>query len=139
MAVAPFDTLKFANTLKAAGVPDKQAEAEAAAFAEVLQINLKELATKEDLALLGKDLRREISDVRREIGDARDELKREIGDVRDELKREIGDVRADTKSQFDTFRAKMNGDFALLRWMLGAVLAALIGILIRLFLYRTPI
>jgi len=29
MAVATFDTLKFANSLKAAGVPDKQAEAEA--------------------------------------------------------------------------------------------------------------
>ena len=32
MAVATFDTLKFANSLKAAGVPDKQAEAEAAAI-----------------------------------------------------------------------------------------------------------
>lgn len=43
MAVATFDTLKFANTLKAAGVPDKQAEAQAVAFAEVIQANFKEL------------------------------------------------------------------------------------------------
>lgn len=35
MAIATFDTLKFANTLKAAGVPDKQVEAQAVAFAEV--------------------------------------------------------------------------------------------------------
>ena len=42
MAVATFDTLKFANTLKAAGVPPQQAEAEAQAFSEVLQLNLKE-------------------------------------------------------------------------------------------------
>jgi G3E family GTPase len=49
MAVATFDTLKFANTLKAAGVPDKQAEAQAVAFAEVIQLNFKELVTKEDL------------------------------------------------------------------------------------------
>ena len=28
MTAVPFDTLKFANSLKAAGVPDKQAEAE---------------------------------------------------------------------------------------------------------------
>jgi hypothetical protein len=34
MVVATFDTLKFANSLKAAGVPDKQAEAEAAAISE---------------------------------------------------------------------------------------------------------
>ena len=49
MAVATFDTLKFANALKAAGVPDKQAEAEAAVLSEVMQANFKELATKEDL------------------------------------------------------------------------------------------
>lgn len=35
MAAITFDTLKFANTLKEAGVPDKQAEAEAKALKEV--------------------------------------------------------------------------------------------------------
>ena len=44
-----FDTLKFANRLKDAGVPAAQAEAEATALSEVLDVNLKELATKEDL------------------------------------------------------------------------------------------
>ena len=38
-----FDTLQFANRLKAAGIPDKQAEAEAEALADALQINLKPL------------------------------------------------------------------------------------------------
>jgi hypothetical protein len=49
MATLTFDTLKFANKLKAAGVPPEQAEAEAAVLSEVLEVNLKELATKEDL------------------------------------------------------------------------------------------
>lgn len=49
MAVATFDTLKFANTLKAAGVPPQHAEAEAHALAEALQVNFKELVTKDDL------------------------------------------------------------------------------------------
>ena len=44
-----FDPLKFANTLKDAGVPSAQAEAEAKALSEVLEVNLKELVTKEDL------------------------------------------------------------------------------------------
>lgn len=35
--------------MKAAGVPPAQAEAGAVALSEVLEINLKELATKEDL------------------------------------------------------------------------------------------
>ena len=44
-----FDTLKFANRLKSAGVPSAQAEAEAEALAEVFDANLKELATREDI------------------------------------------------------------------------------------------
>ena len=35
MATTTFDTLKFANTLKAAGVPDKQAEAQASVLDEM--------------------------------------------------------------------------------------------------------
>lgn len=49
MTTITFDTLKFSNTLKAAGVPPAQAEAEATVLAEVLEVNLKELVTKEDL------------------------------------------------------------------------------------------
>ena len=45
MATITFDTLKFSKRLKDAGVPEKQAEAEAEALSEVLQINLQELAT----------------------------------------------------------------------------------------------
>ena len=61
MAAITFNTLKYANRLKSAGVPDQQAEAEAEALSEVLEVNLKELATKEDLTretdLLRRDLR----------------------------------------------------------------------------------
>jgi len=49
MAVIAFDTLKFANRLKEAGVPDKQAEAEARALSEVLEVNFDQWATKRDL------------------------------------------------------------------------------------------
>jgi len=49
MGTMTFDTLKFANTLKAAGVPPAQAEAEARALFDVLEINLRDLAAKEDL------------------------------------------------------------------------------------------
>lgn len=53
MTTLTFDTLKFANRLKAAGVPDKQAEAEAEAeaLAEALGDSIKasDLANKNDL------------------------------------------------------------------------------------------
>lgn len=55
---AMFDTPKFANKLKAAGISEKHAEAEAEALAEVFELNLKELATKADVALLRTDLER---------------------------------------------------------------------------------
>ena len=60
MAAITFDTLKYANRLKAAGVPDKQAEAEAEVLAEALEVNLKELVTKEDLHREMESLRRDI-------------------------------------------------------------------------------
>ena len=67
MATMTFDTLKFANTLKEAGVPSAQAEAEAKALSEVLEVNLKELATKDDLKLQEANLRRDISESKAEL------------------------------------------------------------------------
>lgn len=49
MTTITFDTLKFANKLKAAGVPAQQAEAEAEALSDVFEANLNELVTKETL------------------------------------------------------------------------------------------
>lgn len=54
MAAITFDTLKYANRLKAAGVPDKQAEAEV--LSEALEVNLNVLATKEDMHRELRDL-----------------------------------------------------------------------------------
>jgi hypothetical protein len=43
MATITFDTLKFANKLKSAGVVSEHAEAEAEALADIFEINLKEV------------------------------------------------------------------------------------------------
>jgi hypothetical protein len=51
MSTITFDTLKYANTLKAGGVPPAQAEAEAMALSGVLEVNFKELVTKQDLEI----------------------------------------------------------------------------------------
>ena len=49
MMAITFDTLKFAEKLIAAGVPEAQAKAEASALSEVLEVNLKDLVAKEHL------------------------------------------------------------------------------------------
>ncbi|MEK7772482.1 MAG: DUF1640 domain-containing protein [Pseudomonadota bacterium] len=67
MATITFDTLKFANALKEAGVPAAQAEAEAMALSEVLEINLKDLVTKEDLRHEVELLRRDMHDMEQRL------------------------------------------------------------------------
>jgi hypothetical protein len=49
MSSITFDTLKFSEKLIAAGVPEAQAKAEAAALSEVLEVHIKDLVTKEHL------------------------------------------------------------------------------------------
>ena len=57
MSSITFDTLKFARKLKAAGVPESQAEAEAEALAEAFAEALEsQLATKGDIAKIEKEL-----------------------------------------------------------------------------------
>lgn len=70
MTAITFDTLKFSKRLQDAGVPARQAEAEAEALSEVLEVNLKELATKEDVLAAQKDIRQEMELLRRDM-DAR--------------------------------------------------------------------
>ena len=129
MAIATFDTLKFANTLKAAGVPDKQAEAEANAFAEIIQIQVKDLATTADLD-------RQSEGLNREIGDSKKDLKQEIAEVRKDLKQEIADLRKEVTSDIEVLRAKMTGEFLLLKWMITALITGVMAMVIRMFFMR---
>ena len=71
MAAIAFDTLKYSKRLKDAGVPDKQAEAEVEALAEALEVNLKDLPTKDDLT-------RETGLLRRDLKELETSLKRDI-------------------------------------------------------------
>src|SRR5260364_247733 len=67
MALPAFDTLKVANRLKSVGVPSAQAEAEAEVLSEIFEVNLKALATKEDLLATKEDLQREIGGLRKDM------------------------------------------------------------------------
>jgi hypothetical protein len=125
MPAIAFDTLKFANKLKEAGVPDKQAEAQAATMAEALQVNLESLATKEQVDRQGADVRKEIellrSDMNREIRLVRQE--------NDQNKNEL--LQAISHNE-----TRQNGQIQLLRWMVTASLALMTGLFIRIMFFR---
>lgn len=63
MTAVTFDTLKYAEALKASGVPDAQAKAQAAALADALREGGQDLATKADIA----ELRREMAEMKADI------------------------------------------------------------------------
>ena len=56
MTTVTFDTLKYAEALKTAGVPDAQAKAQAEALADALRQGGQDLATKADVAELKADI-----------------------------------------------------------------------------------
>ena len=62
-----FDTLKFSRRLKEAGVPEKQAEAEAEALAKAFQTNTQTLVTKSDLNELRAVTKADLNKLRIEI------------------------------------------------------------------------
>jgi hypothetical protein len=88
-----FDTLQYANKLKAVGVPEKQAEVQAETMVEIISNNL---ATKQDLELVKSELKRDILATNQNLELVKSELKRDILAtnqnlelVRSELKRDI--------------------------------------------------
>lgn len=75
MASMKIDTLAFANKLKDGGVSSKHAEAHAEALALLID---KNLATKQDILELNKDLTHEIKDLESRTDTKLSDLKAEM-------------------------------------------------------------
>ncbi len=67
MVMALFNTLRFAQRLKDAGVSNAHAEAQAEALAEVFSLYSQELSTKEGLRLVKEELSHEMGNLRKDI------------------------------------------------------------------------
>jgi hypothetical protein len=65
--ISALDTHETVKSLKAAGFTDAQAEALTTAVKQAVDIDLSNLATKNDLAQLGAELRREMADLKAEL------------------------------------------------------------------------
>jgi hypothetical protein len=71
MGTVTFDTLKYAEALKTAGVPDVQAKAQAEALADALRQGGQELATKADITELRMASKADLAAVRADIASSR--------------------------------------------------------------------
>jgi len=121
MSTLTFNTLKFANRLKTAGVPSVQAEAEAEALSEIFEANWSELATKQDIVESRQGTKHDIAELRQETKHDIAELHHEIGDLRKDLQR--------VEERFDTKLANLK--FELLKWLIGLTIAQ-VGLVIGL-------
>ena len=146
MAVVTFDRVRFANTLKAAGVPDKQAEAQAIAFAEVVHVNLKDLATKDDLGALKSELKQDMAalktELKQDMAALKTELKQDMAALKSELdatEQRLGSRIDMVSAEIKQLRTEIKGVLTLLKLMFGVGVTVGVGILIRLFLFRSPI
>lgn len=70
MATITFDTLAYSKRLKAAGVPEEQAEVQAETFAEIME---ERLATKYDIELLRRDMKEMEPGLKKDIAASKSE------------------------------------------------------------------
>ena len=114
MAAIAFDTLKYSKRLKDAGVPDKQAEAEVEALAEALEVNLKDLPTKDDLTretgLLRRDLKELESSLKRDMKELESSLKRDMKELESSLKRDIKELEGSQKRDLKELETSLKHD-----------------------------
>ena len=131
MATATFDTLKFANALKAVGVPDKQAEAEAQVLSEVFSINFREVTTKEDLKRAVADIEVKIREVEQrllvkidqntsKIDQFRMELISKIDLAEKKLDAKIDQTKTELSSKIDQVKTELSAKIDLVEKKLDA-------------------
>jgi chromosome segregation ATPase len=117
MSSLAFDTLKYANRLKDAGVPPAQAEAQVEVLAEALQSQDKAIAENER-AISGNDKAAARIESRLERFEAR--VDRQFAEARAELQKETAPIKA---------------DIVLLKWMMGVIVAGVIALIAKAFLH----
>src|SRR5260364_256100 len=132
-----FDTHKFVCKLKGAGFNDQQAEALTDAVQES-QASLN-VATKQDVVDVRRDVEQGFADVRRDLADAEERTDAKLDKLGTELRHEIGDLRKDMDAKHESLRKDIdpkheslrkdidtklaNMKFDLLRWFFGIALA----------------
>ncbi len=133
MTSVAFDTLKFANRLKTAGVPAAHAEAEAEALAEVLEINLQGLAESESkngkaLARLEADMKEGFAQVNTRFAQVDQRFEKidqrfaQVDQRFEQIAKDFAQLDKNMDQRFaqvDQRFVEIKGEMLLLKWMFG--------------------
>ena len=140
MSATAFDTLKYANTLKSAGVPPQQAEAQANAMADALSVNLSNLATKDDLKLGNQKLSAEMKEADQrlsaEMKEGDQKLSARIDQLEQKLSARIDQLDQKLTAKIDVAVTKLSGEQVWMRWMVGVQITLMVMLLFRTFMGR---
>ena len=142
MATVTFDTLKFVETLKEAGVPERQAKAFSTAVQESHEA--AELATKTDLreyeSAIRGDLEKLETVLRYEIKELETALRHEMKELETGLRHEMGELETalrhemkELELRIDTRFEKVHGEMLLMKWMLGLLIAGVASLVLKAF------
>jgi len=124
MAAVMFDTQKFVKRLQAAKFPPEQAEAQSEAMHEVLETAFASHAKEQqDISA------RAVNDLDSKAEKALLALKHEVNERFVKTDAKIDKLEA----KVDTRLAEIRGELTLLKWMLGALITGMVGLLVRAF------
>jgi len=124
MGAIGFDTLQYARKLKAAGVPDGQAAAQAEIMGEAFLLNMDALVTKDylDAKFAEQDARIDTRFV--EVGARFATVDTRFDRMEERIEAQM-DVRfAEQDGRMDIRFAEIDGKFRLVAWMLAVVIAS---------------
>jgi len=111
MKAANFDSLSYANRLKAAGMDGDLAEVQASAMTEVIQDHFHNLSTKQEVQQLSLDLRKEIQlqgqELRKDMQLQGQELRKEIQLQGQELRKDMQLLRLEVQKDMQLLEQRM--------------------------------
>jgi hypothetical protein len=122
MNAANFDSLSYANRLKAAGMDAGLAEVQASAMTEVIQGQSQNLSTKPELQQLGQDLHKDMQSLRVE-------LQKDMQSLRVELQKDMQSVRVDFQKDMQLLEQRMVIKLGSLMVLAIGVVATLVKVL----------
>ena len=122
MNAANFDSLSYANRLKAAGMDAGLAEVQASAMTEVIQGQSQNLSTKQEVQQLGQDLHKDMQSLRVE-------LQKDMQTLRVELQKDMQSVRVDFQKDMQLLEQRMVIKLGSLMVLAIGVVATLVKVL----------